>query len=248
MSNELLKTLKLLLISPSDQANADQVNADEVRGTRDRDTIQAQLEELNRQHSISLNGTPVIFEIEHSENLATAKKFLETDKFDLCILSHALGEDEQEFAVRLVAKRLKPGRTLMLPVLEKDEKGILLKFVQAGAAGIILHPTNTTALGKVILAALSLLDSPKAPAQEAITSLPWVLESVAARLEKIARAIRERETSGEHLLASSKIVKEALLGAIGAESNNPSNSNTQQDDAAIEKVVEYLLRQSRNNN
>ena len=71
---------------------------------------------------------------------------------------------------------------------------------------------------------------------EEINSLPWILESVAARLESIAARLKsEGSSSGHEPEYSTKLIKEVLLSAFrGAGS---------EDDLFVENLLKLVKRE-----
>ncbi|MFN8389476.1 MAG: hypothetical protein U0136_04220 [Bdellovibrionota bacterium] len=176
-------------------------------------------------------------DIEHAVTTPVAKKMLESDRYDLCFVDEALGEDDQDFLIRGVARRLKPGHTAMIAMSHSKENENLLKLLQAGAKGILLLPSTTEAMAQVLRTALpAASDRGERPAHEEVNSLPWLLEHVAQRLSAVARQLREQDGNEQQTTATTKLVKEALLGVVG--------SPVETDDDVIRKLVEYLKRQS----
>ncbi len=165
-----------------------------------------------------------------------AEKLLDEGGISLCIAGAALGEAQQEQLIRSAAKKLSTDSPIVIAVLERGDQATLMRFIQAGARGILLAPVSPEAFQQVLASALDIRTTGKtAPEKAAAAGLPYVLAHVAQRLTELAERIRDEETSSP-TAANAKLIKEALLGVIGT-------STSEQDDSLL-KLAEYLARQS----
>ena len=165
-----------------------------------------------------------------------AQKTLSEEEVDICILGPQFGDDDQEFLIRSVTRRLVPGKTLMIPISATDDKAAMLRFIQAGAHGILVEPITPESLHRVVGSALSARHDGDEGQHEEIASLPYLLEHLAARLQGLAVKLREKEPEGG-IEASSKLIKEALLGVIGSDARG--------DEQTLDRIADFLLKSSK---
>ena len=193
------------------------------------------------EHVLKESGLSV--KVTKAPTIAGLEQRLSSESFDLCLLHESLGESQQQRVLEFVQTAGSKIRTAMIPVSRSDARDVLLNYIRAGAHGIVIAPARADAVAKVVNTALTSrrsLSSAKSPtpsdAKEEISSLPWILETVAAKLERVSELIEAKQPKAEEIPASAKLVKEALLGSIAG--------TPEFDEAALEDFVTFLVEHS----
>ncbi|MCB0346275.1 MAG: hypothetical protein KDD66_14245 [Bdellovibrionales bacterium] len=159
-----------------------------------------------KQHTVFVNDA------------ASAEAQLKTGKFEALLLNDpdnsvaALTQTSAEFLQHF------PKIPLIVAV-RSEIKSELMPLLSAGAHGIILLPASAKDLRKTFKIAFRKTDDLKQgaePSREQIANFPWILESVAGRLDSLAQRLREQEEDGGQIVAAPTSVKEALLSALGS--------------------------------
>lgn len=167
------------------------------------------------------------------DSIPLAQKTLAEEEVDICIIGSQFGEEEQDFLIRSVTRRVVPGKTLMVPVSPSEDKAILLKLVQAGAHGILVEPITLESLHRVLETSLRKHASGEASEREQLSNLPFLLEHLSERMRELADKVRERDPESS-VAANPKLVQEALLGIIGSDAST--------DEETLERLAEFLLK------
>lgn len=170
-----------------------------------------------RELSAKLNAAGIALSIKEANSVADAIESAVSGEIELCFVGKGLSTETQERLLTTLNEQSTQNACALIAVARKSDHESVFSYIRSGAHGVLLTPIEVEALKAVVETALMRLGESigeKRPPQAQITSLPWVLESVAGRLNDIASRIRKERGEKFSPTDSSKLIKEALLSAF----------------------------------
>jgi DNA-binding NarL/FixJ family response regulator len=147
--------------------------------------------------------------IREAENLVLGLTALRQEVVQLCYIGQNVPSEDKAAYLHAIAREFP--QCALVAVFTAEESETVLTALKAGAHAVLFRPFEERRLERVVISALEAVGEER----EEGTSLPWILESVARRLERLAAQVKEEETrSGVSIPSSTDAVKEALLAAL----------------------------------
>lgn len=175
---------------------------------------EAESNAIQALNAVNIRGTRSIV----SDTNAALSKIANED-FQVCVLSENIPVDEQLAFLGECAKLTRNVIPANVSLILKEDQDSLIALMQAGAHAVELMPCSENRIEKAILrASYKLLETARGQGenQEQVTNISWLLERVASRLEQLADNIESTEGLEALMKSQPKLVKEALLSAIGS--------------------------------
>ncbi len=166
----------------------------------------------------ALVGAEISGQILQTTSLAGARQTISSGGIHICFIGAGIELATQQRFVTSVYDHWHEGSCAMIVVTELTDRNHLLELAELGVHGVLLLPVEETSLRQVVVNALHAYEeqlSKKPKAQEQVVSLPWVIESIADRLDAIARKEREvRPAQMTRDAVSIREIQEALISAF----------------------------------
>ncbi len=146
------------------------------------------------------------------QSLTAALEKTALEDLRLYLIGDTYGFEAQK---KFIQNVLETENGVIIALSSSHEKNLLLKYLQTGAHGILLYPFEFATFKQVISSALEVYREQQAiepKNQEQATNLPWLLETISYRLERIAASFSH---SGP---MSANQIQEALLKAFSSSS------------------------------
>ena len=182
-----------------------------------------------------LGTTSFSFRTISTSALSEALALLDRGERALCVLGPGVPWREQS---ALFSSLCGHPAAAVIVVLDQAEVADFSRLLNLGIRGVIYKPYVQAGIAAVISEAVATLQDATATVSEEITSLPWLLETVARRLEDIAAKLRDEELTGQISATERKaFLHRILLQAVSA-ADTPAL-------APSDEVVEWLMQRLR---
>jgi CheY-like chemotaxis protein len=204
----------------------------------ERDLLCSQLREISARGEVFRSAEILCAASADAALLLAAEK-----SFDLCLVGDSFTDTaapaadagmQEQLLQRLAAADRRPN--ILLAVGSSDADTV--RLLESGATAVVLRPLQEPGLSQRIQNALEQerKQPPAAGSADSFPGIPWLLENFSYRLEHLAQALEQHQDRDSTLAADSKLVKEALLGIIGA--------GSQPDDDTLRKIATYLRKKA----
>lgn len=162
---------------------------------------------------VHTTGVRASFETAETPGEATERAL--SGEFTVSLLGSTLGPGQQQRLLLSLRDRAERARCVVGCFLRAEDAKSAQSLSASGADYVLTDPYEPAKMRELFTRAASLTAESVPESQEQITSLPWILHSLATRLRALADRLEAEKPGGAPLDASPKLVKEALLGAIG---------------------------------
>jgi len=176
-------------------------------------------------------------QIVEASSVADACKAVLSRNFGLCLVGNGLTRETQKNFIRSIASAEQVKYCAIIALTPSPDKETVMDFVEAGAHGVLMTPPNLHSIRKVANVAFHGISAErgKGDSGEQVTSLPWLLETVAEKLNELAICLEEEEQKGRKICASPKMLQEVVLRALAVSGDD--------DPSYPEDLLQELLKQ-----